>query len=397
MEGIKLDMKNLFRVIFRDIPSSVLLMVGFGLTIFIAMLGSDLVNNIMNSRESDNNGVYNYYLDMYHTDRVIEDLGDMQALYLEDSAEEFVYEDIYKIMVDNNINFYNQDGVYVGKGQEQQFTATSIISLDKTEPFILSEGYVDWSDKNTVIIGESIKDYTDIIDNKEYLLVNGTYYEVTGVLENNGSFEYDSSIYFINIDQKEKITQSINRGLIDKIDAGLNGSMVVFSKDSDILDKINIVKKQMEEELPLSISVNSEPTRIEDKDNTNFLYENISKVLLPIFMVFCIGSCCSISSLWVKVRKTDIAIRLTYGFSNSKMYRWILKELCTLIGISLLCLLLLRGIYFMIFSDILITKATIGRDMLMISGAVIITLVITSCRAYLYSKLIVPAEVLKEL
>lgn len=397
MEGFRLKMKNLFRVVFRDVPSSVLLIVGFGLTIFIAMLGSDIVNSIIKSQKSDNGELYKYYLEVYHADRVSENYGDGQLTYVDEDAKNISYSDIYNIMYNSGVNFYNQGFVDIGEGQEQQFMATSIISFDKTQPFALIEGYVDWSDKNTVIIGETIINYVTTIDNKKYLLVNGVYYEVTGILENTGSVGYDSSIYFVNNKIRKNVPDIIYSEIEDSIMFGLNTNLVVFADNEKILNKINIIKNEMEEKLRLRVSFTDKPLVMEEKDITNRLYEKLNKIFLPLFMIFCIGSCCSISSLWVKVRKTDIAIRLTYGFSNFKMYRWILKELSILIAIALLCLLVLRSIYFMMFSGVLINKASIECDILIISGAVIITLMITSFRAYLYSKLIVPAEVLKEL
>ena len=98
MEGFRLKMKNLFRVVFRDVPSSVLLIVGFGLTIFIAMLGSDIVNSIIKSQKSDNGELYKYYLEVYHADRVSENYGDGQLTYVDEDAKNISYSDIYNIM-----------------------------------------------------------------------------------------------------------------------------------------------------------------------------------------------------------------------------------------------------------------------------------------------------------
>ena len=230
------------------------------------------------------------------------------------------------------------------------------------------------------------------------MLVDGEYYEVTGILENSGSGGYDSSIYFVNDNIYENVPENIDYEFESDIAFGLIPEIVVFMKDEKDVEKLNAAQRELEQQLPLNVSISSEPSKdVNDDDIINSVYEKLNKIFLPVLLIFSIGSCCSISSLWIKVRKTDIAIKLIYGFSRYKIFSWILNELSVLLGISLLSLLTIRVTYLAIYSDISLNRVNIIYDALIILGAMLITLFITSFGAYRYSKLIVPATVLKEL
>lgn len=119
-------MREKVKRILRDVPSSILLMVGFGLTLFITMVCCGLVKDILNSKKknADNSLTY-YYLNLYHTDRVIENYENGTLSYVEEESERIQFEPIYKIMEKYNVNFYSGEFVYIGEGQEQQRKATA--------------------------------------------------------------------------------------------------------------------------------------------------------------------------------------------------------------------------------------------------------------------------------
>lgn len=53
--------------IFRDIPSSLLLIIGFCLTMFVAMKSCEFVNKVMGSKSADK-GYEMYYMNFMHSD-----------------------------------------------------------------------------------------------------------------------------------------------------------------------------------------------------------------------------------------------------------------------------------------------------------------------------------------
>lgn len=394
-------MREKVKRILRDVPSSILLMVGFGLTLFITMVCCGLVKDILNSKKknADNSLTY-YYLNLYHTDRVIENYENGTLSYAEEESERIQFEPIYKIMEKYNVNFYSGEFVYIGEGQEQQRKATVIYHFDKTLPFSLESGYVDWDeDEYTVVIGESIKPFVIQRENEDYLYVDGEYYKVTGIAKNYGSGGYDSSIYLLaDKNGLKNVQEKVSKELISDIMVGFSREITAYSNNPKIVENINAAKKELENNYPLHIDIESESAEgMTESDVMNFLYENLNKFFMPILLFFSIGSCYSITSLWIKVRKTDIAVKITYGYGKAQIYKWILKELSILLGISLVISLMTRAIYMAVYGELHLLVENVGYDVLIIAGAMCITLFVTSLGAYKYSKEIIPAEVLKEL
>ncbi|MBD5137288.1 MAG: hypothetical protein HDT39_15265 [Lachnospiraceae bacterium] len=391
-------MKKIMVKVFRDIPSSALLMIGFSLTIFISMVCCGLVNSILNSKESDIKE--SCYMNIYHTGRVVEEDDNGTFSYIEEGAQIIEFDTIYSIMKKNNINFHVQDFVHIGDGQEEQKTAVIIYSFNETIPFSLESGYIDWSeDERTVIIGESIKPFMTRMDNENYLYVNGVYYKVTGVAENNGSGGYDSSLYFVmNSNDNNNFPTYVREKTVSDIMNGFKREITVYGNDSGIEDNLSNVKAELENNYSLHVDIDNESS-IEMTENkaVNFLYRNLNMVFMPLLFLFSIGSCYSITSLWVKVRRTEIAIRITYGFGKFKMYMWIMKEIGILLGISLTVSVSMRVLYLAAFGELYTLSDNIIYDILIVSGGMLITLVITSFGAYKYSKSIIPAVILKEL
>lgn len=377
-------MKNAMVKVFRDIPSSVLLMVGFGLTIFIAMVCCGLVNDIINSQDIINNENVNYYyMDMYNPSGDTERVG---------------FDEIYGIMEKYSLDFYIHDFVHIGEGQEEQKRADLIYSFDGIVPFSLKNGYLDQEgDKSTVIIGESLKPFVTKRDNGDYLYVGGVYYKVTGVVENKGFGGYDSSVYFIQKSNDGSLHNLVKKAA-DEISGGASKEFTIYGKGSETEDNMYKAKAELENNYLLQVGIGSEPSDdMTESKAVNFFYENLNKVFMPLLFLFSIGSCYSITSLWVKVRKTDIAIRVTYGFGRLKLYKWIMGEIGILLGISLAATVLVWIIYMAASGELHTLKDNIIYDILIMAGAMAITLSITSLGAYKYSKSIIPAVALKEL
>lgn len=70
--------------IFRDIPSSVLLIIGFCLTMFVTMVSCEFIDRLIgNANEAGNNKYNTYYLSFTHSERIIEDAGELIYTYEE--------------------------------------------------------------------------------------------------------------------------------------------------------------------------------------------------------------------------------------------------------------------------------------------------------------------------
>lgn len=386
--------------IFRDIPSSVLLIIGFCLTMFVTMVSCEFIDRLIgNANEAGNNKYNTYYLSFTHSERIIEDAGELIYTYVEDSAEKIYFNDIYDIMTENGLDFCISNFVSIGESQETQRNATYIYTFDGNYPFVLQEGKLNnEQDALSVVIGESIKEYTEKIDGKDYLYINGNYYRVAGVSVNNETGGYDSSIYMLG--GRESDSENYSEAEVEfqsDIGAGSTAEMLIYSEDASIVDSINKAKEKCEKNYPVDISVSTEETEYTEKNITNRIYENLNKIFLPILFLFCINGCYSISYLWIKARKYDIAVKYTFGYSKGQVYSWIIREMSVLIGISVTITMILKIIYDLLCNGNMMFMDKMIYNIAIIAGSAVVTLLVTSVGAYRYSCKVIPAEVLKEL
>lgn len=384
--------------IFRDIPSSLLLIIGFCLTMFVTMKSCEFVNKVMGSKPADK-GYEMYYMNFTHSEVITEKKDKLTYMYVDSSSQWIKFKDIYNIMAEKKLNFCINNFVHIGESQEIERVVTYIYNFDDTYPFEYKKRMkTDSENEPVVVIGESIVDYTNKIGDSYYLNIEGRYYEVAGITVNNEAGGYDSSIYFIGDHiENAKYYKDAESEFETTIMTGDESCMYTYGKNKGVVTLINEVKTECEEEYPVNISVSTEETDYTEKNMTNIIYRNINIILLPILFIFCINSCYCITYLWVKARKYDIAVKYTFGFSKGQIYGWIMKEISILIGIAVIITIIVKIIFDLIFKNSFNFDYRTLYDILIITGSVVFTLLITSIGAYRYSNRIIPAEVLKEL
>lgn len=389
--------EKLIRV-YRDIPSSLLIIIGFSLTIFVTLVSAEFFSRLIISGDKRINADCDiYYFNINHSDRIKEGHDGYYYMYTEETAEKVRFDDIHNILYKNKLNFCIENFVHIGTSQEIQRLATFIYTYDKTVPFVLQRGYVDYDNNGlSVVIGESIEEYTEKINGVKCLYIDGNYYKVTGVTVNNETGEYDSSIYLIG-NQKNAVTGIAEEEFETKIIAGATYEMTIYGYNESILEAVKKSKEEYERDYPVEIEISEEKTEYTEKNLVNKLYSNMYKIFLPILFIFCVNGCYNISYLWIKVRKYDIAIRYTYGYSRFQIYCHILKEMSFLLVNAVVFTAILKLMYTLIFDDF----NNITNNILYQVGIVIcslgVILLFTSVGAYRYSKKIIPADVLKEL
>lgn len=384
--------------IFRDIPSSFLLIIGFCLTMFVTMKLCGLVNKVSGNKLEDK--CYKiYYMNFAHSEIITEENNERTYKYVDSSSQWVSFEDIYNIMNENKLNFYINYMEHIGESQEIQRNVTYIYNFDDTYPFEYKKKMkINSKNEPVVVIGESIVDYTSKIGDGYYLNIEGDYYEVAGITVNNEVGEYDSSIYFISdYVGNEKYYKDAEYDFETSVMSASEYCVYAYGGDEEIVTVINKSKTDCEEKFPIKISISTEETGYTEKSVTNIIYRNINIIILPMLFIFCINSCYCITYLWVKARRNDIAIKYTFGYSKGQIYCWIMKEISPLIVIAMTVTIVIKILTDLVMNNGLVFNYRILYDAFIIIGSVIITLLITSIGAYRYSGKIIPAEVLKEL
>lgn len=183
--------------IYRDIPSSFLIIIGFSLTIFVTLVSAEFFAGLIKSENEKKDADYDIcYFNVSHSDRIKEERDGYYYMYTKENADKVSFDDINNILSKNKLNFCIENFVHIGTSQEIQRLATFIYTYDDTVPFTLKKGYVNYSgDELSVVIGESIEEYTEKVNGVKCLYIEGNYYKVAGVAVNNETGEYDSSLY----------------------------------------------------------------------------------------------------------------------------------------------------------------------------------------------------------
>ncbi len=385
--------------VLRDIPSSGLMIIGFGMILFLAIVCTNLMNSMLNANSGNDRHVAMQYMNLEHTQRVAEVYEEGTLTYVEEGTEEIQFESIYEAMKIHEMDFIINDFVYIGEGQEVQRLASVIYTFDNTFPVELQSGYVDWTPGGyNVVIGESIDSYTINKKGKKYLCLNGEYYQVTGIAKNNNSGQYDSSVYVIGGEETNNVNVSAETELADSIMFGLFTELKVYGREEKLLQKkIQAVKEEMENNHQLKVQSSKNAQEMTENEATNFLFENMNKVFMPLLLLFSIGNSYSITALWVKARRLDIAVRMTYGCTKGQIMGWIFGEMSVLMGLAAVGTAVLGSIYAKIYENGNGWLDYILYDIGLIGCAILFTLVVTTIGAYKYSKKIIPAAVLKEL
>lgn len=383
---------------YRDIPSSFLIIIGFSLTIFVTLVSAEFFAGLIKSENEKKDADYDIcYFNVSHSDRIKEERDGYYYMYIKENADKVSFDDINNILSKNKLNFCIENFVYIGTSQEIQRLATFIYTYDDTVPFTLKKGYVNYSgDELSVVIGESIEEYTEKVNGVKCLYIEGNYYKVTGVAVNNETGEYDSSIYLIG-NQKNSITDFAEKEFEINILSGSTYEVTIYGYNQNISDAVMKSKEEYEKDYSVKVEISKEKTEYTEKNLVNKLYANMYKIFLPVLFIFCINGCYNISYLWIKVRKYDIAIRYTYGYSKIKIYCHILKEMSFLLVNAMVCTVILKLIYTLIFDDISTITENIIYQVGIIIFSLAIILLITSLGAYRYSRKILPAELLKEI
>ena len=243
--------------IFRDIPSSLLLIIGFCLTMFVAMKSCEFVNKVMGSKSADK-GYEMYYMNFMHSDveMLNTEMTDSED-YL--SVQWVKFKDIYNIMTEKKLNFCINNFAHIGESQEIERVVTYIYNFDDTYPFEYKKRMkTDGEYEPVVVIGESIVDYTNKIGDSYYLNIEGRYYEVAGIAVNNEVGGYDSSIYFIgDYIENARYYKDAEYEFETSLMSNVGYCIYVYGKNKGVVTPINEVKTECEEKYPVNISFSS--------------------------------------------------------------------------------------------------------------------------------------------
>lgn len=177
------------------------------------------------------------------------------------------------------------------------------------------------SDDSTIVIGRNYIPYIYVVNDKEYIDVQGERYCIAGVFGGE-STEFDDKAMIFNDNMGD-----MARNVLES-DCSLWGMNFMFQSNisdvysnymvmSDYLNPYGTLYEQMEEYV---------------------IYDEVSSekdVYFYLILLYCVGITIMISVFWMYERKKELIIRRRYGYSSKDILCMLIKELVVMSVVSI--------------------------------------------------------------
>lgn len=286
---------------FKYIVTSLILAFSMALAFFLILNVIDIVNKYEKQEAMKDRICYSYdeVYTFYNAD--IEDNKEFFEKVVDISMK---FDGIVKLS-SGGATFGQANGM---ASDDVYFSIKEKLYLETSENEIETVEEVDG--QNGIYVSESIKEYVEKRDNKEYLLVNNEYYEVLGYLVNR-TIEADNTIvlFWDNLSDMQK-KQWIRANEFMKSE----GLSIRYMSNSKTASKN--IESVLNEFLNMGFTyelfdatILEEETYMDDPNVTMVIYASY------VLLIFAFISCLYVSALWVDKRKKELIIRKAFGCS----------------------------------------------------------------------------------
>lgn len=228
---------------------------------------------------------------------------------------------------DENMTSY-MDGIYFQIGEIFDRMNVTIYLSDNWD--------FRWENlKNSIIIGNTINEFTIEENGKKHLELNGQKYEIYAETSSNAIEDNTILLNWMNLSDsyKENILKIINNR-----DSSYENCYITIMNDESLTkgtdELINIMGNNFIET---------------DMDSSlNYLQSFRNKMLLSvmgILIFFTILCCITVSCLWIARREKEILIRRAFGFNILQITILMIKEMCRIMIFSVFLSILLEVTY----------------------------------------------------
>lgn len=319
--------------IFRNKAADILLVMGLTLSCILLVNVSGLISKITIEDASVRAFEYEWYggltsSDEYSNQRLIE-----------------VFENI------EEGNIYQAVLLNVEKDSDET-PALAVMKANEDLRLEYIEGGYDASKeyKNAVIIGETLKKKTYIRDSERYIQCNDVEFNVVGIVENKMSANIDNSFYILWDSLEGFVKEQFLTGEIM-----MNTSFFIKADEKRIIDDIlNAVNESVCDNGSQLVSLD-----IEDWDPENYWFKSYNKVLFGIGLFFSIIICFSTSYFWLVKRKSELAIRIAFGYSRLQIFGQLLLDLFRLLIPSFVITVVIQCVYSLVNQNNIIVLETL--------------------------------------
>lgn len=335
------DIKETIRVFFRDIPTTLLILVGLVLSYFVAINGISFMNTISYEQEKKNSSGYDNRMS-FMVDFCIPPSYKAED---EGSYREKIATFVSEFETDTGNLIVNSYNVIMGDSMDGEYTKLFLSKNEKIKEKIISgrmptEEEIE-SKSNVVLLSKEYKKYTVQKDGETQIRFGDTYFKVTGFFETNDTTQDRRNIILFKEAFSDKVINNFIMRIFEQgymnIEYVVNNEEILAQSYSKLL---NIVKKNgfiVTEDL------------FADGDAVYNKKAKFNRMFLYILFLSSMINCMVISGVWIQKRFKELVVRKTMGYSMGQII-WLLAV--DLFKYSILSLILAFTIQ-MIYSGIL--------------------------------------------
>ena len=244
--------------------------------------------------------------------------------------------------------------------------------------------------RKCVVIGEGLKRLTEETQAGEILRIDGIAYDVLGTLKDvTGDGTDNRVLVFRNCFAETSIN-------------GLDGSYSYFVKygsndESELqMDRLLAWLHRFLPDSKIKESIDGQIDSMDDVKSMTQLLRQYTKFALYGLFAFCMIGCLIVSTIWIKRKRKEIVIRKALGSGMTAIVIALLRDLGIMIGMALLMSCVVISLQSLLSGESWIREEYMFRNLLYLSGSVLITIVITFIRPFYTASKISPAEGTRE-
>ena len=299
----------------RDIPSSILMIIGLSISYFVIINCADIAGKITNEYMSLNN--YKYMIEYIVRDTSIGELG--KESITQEHIEYFENVDCSYVAINDEIMYINRE--------PSQYNYTILFSDDSLVKMKNKDGMTIHHKEELInsgkcaYLGETLANYLETRYESTNFYDNDTEYKVIDILENNSSGGIDNSLYIV----WDYCTPEQRTAIIKKITADTIGSVKIMLKSDIPIDDVYHKNVSDFSKYPYLDFMLFDAEILSDYQNLWYKYLSITFNIISL--IFSIMVCLVITDLWIARRRKEIAIRKAFGHSNYKLFKFIFADL----------------------------------------------------------------------
>lgn len=313
-----------FKRLLRDIPTSVMMILGLGIIMFLGICSSDIINNILISVNRSGLGLYtqNY------------------GISVESDNEEFeeTFNNLFDIMKSSDGSTAFAAYSYMD-GSSEFCVIEAMIGNDISQKIynLTGEHIGDIKGENLAVINSTAQKYCVEKDGVQYINFWGQDFRVCAAIENGAELDSDAYIFY------DSLTADTIALLKKNMDTELGFTICVHCMEEEEIG-------EMESSLAdAGYEVEVYEVEYGDMSSAEEEYTFFCGLFLTLTYIFAFINCVAMSDLWIRKRIKEFAIRRIYGLSRAKL---ILKMILEIVKVALegaVCGMAISFVYMYIF------------------------------------------------